>query len=61
MHLVFAFVAGSGSVAGSFATSESAAGSGVDSHFVILSKFVIVISLLSKLLRTFSLALNNNH
>ena len=56
LHLVFALVAGSGS----FATSGSVAGSGVGSCVVILSKFFIGNNLLLKLLRAFSLALNNS-
>ena len=66
LHLVFALVAGSGSfatsgsVTGSFVTSGSVAGSGVGSCVVILSKFFIGNNLLLKLLRAFSLALNNS-
>ena len=63
MRVVFtfaAFVAFIGSVAGSFATSGSVAGSGVGSHVVVLFKYFIRNNLLLKLLATFSLALNNN-
>ena len=50
----------SGSVAGSFATSGSVAGSVVGSRVGILSNFFTGNNLYLKLLRTFSLALNNN-
>ena len=54
------FVANFGSVAGSFITSVSAAGSGVVSRVKILCNFFIGNNRLLKLLRTFSLALNSN-
>ena len=63
LRLVFAFVgscATSNSVAGSFATSGSVSGTAAGSGVEILSKFFIGNNLILKLLRTFSLALNNN-
>ena len=53
LRLVFAFV-------GSFATSGSVPGTAAGSGVEILSKFFIGNNLILKLLRTFSLALNNN-
>ena len=56
MRLSFAFVAFVGSVA----TSGSVAGSGVGSRVGVLFKFFSGNNLLLNLLRTFSLALNDN-
>ena len=53
MSLVFAFVA-------SFVTSGSVAGSGVGSRVGIWSTFFIGNNLFLKVLRTFSLVLNNS-
>ena len=63
LRLVFAFVgffATSNSVAGSFATSCSVSGTAAGSGVEIWSKFFIGNNLILKLLRPFSLALNNN-
>ena len=60
MRLVFAFVGFVDSIATSGSAAGSATGSGVGSRVGILSKFFIGNNLLLKLLRTFSLALNNN-
>ena len=63
LRLVSTFVASVAFVAfvtGSFAIFGSVAGSGTGSRVGILSKFFIGNNLLLKLVRTFSLALNNN-
>ena len=56
MLLLFAFIAFVCSVA----TSVCVAGSGVGSFVGILSRFIIGNNLLLKVLRTFSLVVNNN-
>ena len=56
MRLVFGFV----TFVDCIATSGSVAGSGVGSRVAILSKYFIGNNLLLKVLRTFSLSLNNN-
>ena len=53
-------VAGSVATSGSFGTTGSVAGSAVGSRAGILFKFFIENNLVLNLLRTFSLALNNN-